>query len=120
MRNAVEAVNGEIFDALSGMDAEAQVKIPTVSASASRDAAGKIHISLVNTNPDNAATVSCEIAGDSVGSVTGRILTAPSMTSHNTFDAPHAVQPAPFTGASVSGSRVTVTLPPLSVVVLEL
>jgi len=27
VRNAVEAVNGEIFDALSGMDAEAQVKI---------------------------------------------------------------------------------------------
>src|SRR6202158_5712235 len=27
VRNAVEAVNGEIFDALGGMDAEAQVKI---------------------------------------------------------------------------------------------
>jgi enolase len=27
VRNAVEAVNGEIFDALSGMDAEAQVKL---------------------------------------------------------------------------------------------
>src|SRR5215472_9657120 len=27
VRNAVEAVNGEIFDALAGMDAEAQVKI---------------------------------------------------------------------------------------------
>src|SRR5262249_32684748 len=27
VRNAVEAVNGEIFDAVSGMDAEAQVKI---------------------------------------------------------------------------------------------
>src|SRR5215475_11612279 len=27
VRNAVEAVNGEIFDALSGMDAEAQLKI---------------------------------------------------------------------------------------------
>ena len=27
VRSAVEAVNGEIFDALSGMDAEAQVKI---------------------------------------------------------------------------------------------
>src|SRR5438105_9567628 len=27
VRNAVDAVNGEIFDALSGMDAEAQVKI---------------------------------------------------------------------------------------------
>jgi enolase len=30
VRNAVEAVNGEIFDALSGMDAEAQVKIDEV------------------------------------------------------------------------------------------
>src|SRR6201981_1017538 len=27
VRNAVEAVNGEIFDAISGMDAEAQIKI---------------------------------------------------------------------------------------------
>ena len=30
VRNAVEAVNGEIFDALSGMDAEAQVKIDDI------------------------------------------------------------------------------------------
>jgi enolase len=30
VRNAVEAVNGEIFDALSGMDAEAQVKIDEI------------------------------------------------------------------------------------------
>jgi alpha-N-arabinofuranosidase len=100
--------------------AESQAKIPTVSASASRDGAGKIHLSLVNTNPDSTVTVSCEIAGTSVGSVTGRILTAPSMTSHNTFDAPNVVQPEPFTGASGSGHSVSVTLPPLSVVILEL
>src|SRR5215472_11917662 len=30
VRNAVEAVNGEIFDALSGMDAEAQVRIDEI------------------------------------------------------------------------------------------
>ena len=30
VKNAVEAVNGEIFDALSGMDAEAQVKIDEI------------------------------------------------------------------------------------------
>jgi alpha-N-arabinofuranosidase len=100
--------------------AESPVKIPTVSASASRDAAGKIHVSLVNTNPDSAVTVSCDVAGASVGAVTGRILTAPSMTAHNTFDAPHLVEPAPFTGASVSGSRLSVVLPPLSIVVLEI
>jgi alpha-N-arabinofuranosidase len=100
--------------------ADSPVRIPNVSASASRDAAGKIHISLVNTNPDASATVACDVTGASVGSVSGRVLTAPSMTSHNTFDAPHAVEPAPFTGASLSGSHLTVTLPPLSVVMLEL
>jgi alpha-N-arabinofuranosidase len=36
-------------------------KIPTVSASASRDAAGRIHLSLVNTDPDSAATVACSV-----------------------------------------------------------
>jgi alpha-N-arabinofuranosidase len=96
------------------------VRIPNVSASASRDAAGKIHISLVNTNPDAAANVACDVSGANIGSVSGRVLTAPSMTSHNTFDAPHTVEPASFAGASVSGGHLTVTLPPLSVVVLEL
>jgi alpha-N-arabinofuranosidase len=74
----------------------------------------------VNTDPDGPVTVSCEVAGATVGSVTGRILTAPSMTSHNTFDAPHAIEPAPFTGASVAGGHLKVVLPALSVVVLEL
>jgi alpha-N-arabinofuranosidase len=96
------------------------VRIPNVSASASRDAAGKIHISLVNTNPDAAANLACDVSGAKIGSVSGRVLTAPSMTSHNTFDAPHTVEPASFAGASVSGGHLTVTLPPLSVVVLEL
>jgi alpha-N-arabinofuranosidase len=95
-------------------------KIPMVSASASRDASGRIHLSLVNTDPDGAATVSCALAGASFGAVTGRILTAPAMTAHNTFDSPHSVEPVPFSGATVSGDRVAVVLPPLSVVVLEL
>jgi alpha-N-arabinofuranosidase len=99
--------------------AQSLVKIPTVSASASRDAAGKVHLSLVNTDPDAAAAISCELEGAAAGPVTGRILTAASMTSHNTFDAPHTVEPAPFTGAVASAGGLRITLPPLSVVVLE-
>jgi alpha-L-arabinofuranosidase len=95
-------------------------KIPTVSASASRDDAGKIHISLVNTDPDSPATVACWIVGPAPAAVSGRILTAAAMTSHNTFDAPHAVEPAPFHGATLSGNQLSVALPPMSVVVLEL
>jgi alpha-N-arabinofuranosidase len=95
-------------------------RIPTVSASASRDTSGRIHISLVNTDPDGSVTVACTLAGAARAGVSGRVLTAPSMTSHNTFDAPALVEPKAFTGATLSGSRLSIVMPALSVVVLEL
>ncbi len=97
----------------------AREKIPVVSASASRDAQGKIHLSLTNTDPDGPVTVSCTITGATPAGVTGRLLTAPEMTSHNTFDAPHTVEPGSYTGSTLSGGKLSVVLPPLSVVVLE-
>jgi len=97
------------------------LKIPEVSASASRDSAGKIHLSLVNTNPDAAAVVECTLIGAEANAPTGRILTAPTFTAHNTFDAPHSVEPSPFTGATpLGGGRLHIVLPPLSVVILDL
>ncbi|WP_438481354.1 alpha-N-arabinofuranosidase [Oleiharenicola lentus] len=95
-------------------------KIPAVSASASRNAAGKIHLSLVNTNPTSPITVTCTLDGAATKTVTGRILTAPAMNSHNTFAAPEAVKPATFTGATLTGNALTITLPAKSVVVLAL
>jgi alpha-N-arabinofuranosidase len=52
--------------------------------------------------------------------VSGRVLTAPTMQAHNTFDAPSAVAPAPLRDFQVSGDVVTVTLPSKSVAVLEI
>lgn len=95
-------------------------RIPAVSASASRDTAGKIHLSLVNSNPHEALTVSCRLQGAAAKMVTGRVLTAPAMNACNTFDAPDAVHPAAFTGATLDGSMLTVALPAKSVVMLEL
>jgi alpha-N-arabinofuranosidase len=95
-------------------------KIPAVSASASRDSAGKVHLSLVNTDPNRSITVSCQLEGVAAKTVTGRVLTATTMSAHNTFDAPNAVQPVPFTGATLANSTLTVALPAKSVVVLEL
>jgi alpha-N-arabinofuranosidase len=95
-------------------------KIPAVSASASRDAAGRVHLSLVNTNPHGPMTVACTLQGVAPKSVTGRVLTAAAMTAHNTFAAPHAVEPQAFTGATLAGGQLTVVLPAMSVVVLEL
>jgi alpha-N-arabinofuranosidase len=95
-------------------------KIPAVSASASRDAAGKIHLSLVNTNPRQAITVACTIEGVAATAVAGRILTADAMTARNTFEAPHTVHPERFTGATLVGGKLQVALPAKSVVVLDL
>ena len=95
-------------------------KIPAASVSASRDAAGKIHVSLVNTKPTDAITVTCKLAGLTAKSVSGRVLSAPAIDSHNTFASPHVVEPKAFTGAKLAGDTLTVTLPAKSVVVLEL
>jgi alpha-N-arabinofuranosidase len=95
-------------------------KIPALSVSASRDAAGKIHLSLANADPKDPIALSCKLVGASSKSVSGRILTAPTFTAHNTFAAPNAVTPQNFDGAKLSGDGLTVTLPAKSVVVLEL
>ena len=52
--------------------------------------------------------------------MTGRMVTGPAMDSHNSFDQPDAVRPVAFTGAQANGSTLTATLPPMSVVVLDL
>jgi alpha-N-arabinofuranosidase len=94
--------------------------IPAVSASASRDKAGVMHVTMSNLDPNQARTVSVDVRGARVSGATGRILTGPAMNSYNSFEKPDVVKPAPFTGASVSGSTLTVKLPARSVVVLEL
>lgn len=94
--------------------------MPMVDATASRDAAGKTHLSLVNVDPHAAVMVSCELRGLAAKSVSGRILTAAEMDAHNTFEAPGAVAPQVFTGASLAEGKLTVMLPAKSVVVLEL
>jgi alpha-N-arabinofuranosidase len=95
-------------------------KIPALSASASRDKDGKVHVSFANCDPAKAITVACTLNGVTAQGVSGRVLTAPAFTSINTFAAPHTVEPAAFTGAKLDGAALSVTLPAKSVVVLEL
>jgi alpha-N-arabinofuranosidase len=94
--------------------------IPAVSASASRDQSGAIHVTMSNLDPNVTRTVTVDLQGATATNVTGRILSGDKMDAHNTFDRPDAVKPAPFAGARVVNSQLTVTLPAHSVVVLEL
>jgi alpha-N-arabinofuranosidase len=95
-------------------------KLPTLNASASKDKAGKIHISLCNLDPKNAAKLECELRGAQAKKVSGRVLTAPAINSYNTFENPDVVNPTVFNDVQIKKDKVTVTLPAKSVVVLEI
>ena len=98
----------------------ADKKIPSISASASIDKSGKIHISLANLNPNKEIIMTCPIIGDNFTKITGEVLTASEMTAFNSFEKPDVVKPSSFNGFKMSGGILTVTMPSKSVVVLEL
>ncbi len=95
-------------------------RIPAVSASASVDNEGKMHISLANLNPNKPVVLTCPIIGDTYKKITGEVLTADAISAHNTFEAAEKVKPAAFNGHTYKNGVLTVTMPAKSVVVLEL
>ena len=93
--------------------------VPMVSATASRDANGVIHISLSNVHLDEAQEIDINLEGLKVKNVTGEILTSKHITDHNTFENPNVVAPKAFNGAKINKGALKVTLPAKSIVVLE-
>lgn len=94
--------------------------IPAISASASIDKEGKVHISIANLNPNKEIMLDCPLIGETFKNVTGEVLTAKEMNAYNTFENTEAVKPASFNGYKLKDGILTVTMPPKSVVVLEL
>jgi alpha-L-arabinofuranosidase len=94
--------------------------LPALSASAVRDTAGTIHIGLVNTDPNRPIELLVNLPGQTTTTITGRIITAPVMDAHNTFDKPSTVAPAPFTGTRRVKDQLSITIPAKSVIMLDL
>ena len=95
-------------------------KLPAVSASASIDRFGKMHLSLTNIDHQKEHKAVIEIKGFNVKKATGRILTSKKIQDHNTFDRPNKVVPQSFDRFTLSGTNLAVAMPPHSVIVLEL
>ncbi len=94
--------------------------IPLVSATASKDASGVVHISISNVDADNAQTVTINLPGVNARTAAGEILTSPALNDHNTFENPEKVKPAPFKEARIERGVLKVTLPAASIVTLAL
>jgi alpha-N-arabinofuranosidase len=95
-------------------------KIPSISASASVDKEGKVHISLANLNPNKPVAVTCPVLGETYKKITGEVLTAAEMNSFNSFENGDVVKPLNFTGFTNKDGVLTINMPAKSVVVLEL
>jgi alpha-L-arabinofuranosidase len=93
------------------------VSVPAISASAARMGDGRIVLALVNASAHDDHLVDASAFGAS--KATGRILQGEEMDSHNTFDAPDRVHPAPYI---VTGTKddFILTIPARSVVVVTL
>jgi len=94
--------------------------VPALSVSASKDAKGAIHVSIVNMDPKNDVETSCKINGTIGKVVSGQILTAADIASYNTFEKPNEVVLAAFKGATLKGNVLGLKMPAKSVVTIEI
>ncbi|MCU4676555.1 alpha-N-arabinofuranosidase [Catenovulum sp. 2E275] len=96
------------------------VSVPNVSATASVDKNGQVHISLANLNPDEAVQLSLNLTGFEQKSIKGQLLTADKMDDFNSFDNPTKVKLQSFNQASWQNGKIIIELPAKSIVSLAL
>ncbi|MDE3057418.1 MAG: alpha-N-arabinofuranosidase [Bacteroidota bacterium] len=94
--------------------------LPAVNASASIDKDGKVHIALCNIDPRSSETVAVQFERFTGKKISGKILTANKMNDENTFDHPNQVIPKIFSDYKLASNSLTVNMPPMSVVMLDL
>lgn len=93
--------------------------LPAISASASKDKNGAIHISLVNVDAKNTNKIEIDIKDLGVKNFTGAILTSAKLQDYNSFENPNKIVPTIFKGFENKKGKLEITIPPFSVVVLE-
>lgn len=93
--------------------------ILALSASASQDKNGKIHLSIANLHPSRTQDVSCELKSAKGTEVTGTVITAETINAYNDFGKTEKVNIQPFNGARLKGGILSAAIPARSVVTFE-
>lgn len=93
--------------------------LPAISASASRDAAGKVHFSLVNIDAKKSHTIELDAAALNLSGLSGEVLSAATLQAYNDFQNPTRIKTENFKGANLKKGVISLEIPPFSVVVLE-
>lgn len=93
--------------------------LPALSASASEDANGNIHFSLVNIDASKEHIMEIDVEALGIKKVNGEVLQSANLQDYNSFENPNNVVPSDFKNYKLKKGKLTVTVPPFSVVVLE-
>ena len=89
-----------------------------VDVTASRNAEGRIHITLTNTSLKEDAEVTIDLNIDSKAKITGEILTSEDIHDYNKFDSPDTVKPEAFDDFKVKNGKLIVKMPAKSIIAL--
>ena len=93
--------------------------IPHIHHSASINENDVITITVCNLSHDKSADISSILLDYDIAGMSGKILTG-EINAHNTFDEPHEVAPSEFEDFSINKDGFSATIPPCSVVMLNL
>jgi alpha-N-arabinofuranosidase len=93
--------------------------LPALSASASKDKNGLVHISLVNIDSKKENKIEIDIKELGIKNVSGSLLASPKLQDFNSFDNPTKIQPTAFKGFEIKKGKLVITVPPFSVIMLE-
>lgn len=98
---------------------EKRDSVPTISCSAAKTQKGTYAIALSNTLLDKKQEVAIDLSGAKATGVTATVLTAKNVADYNDFEHPDVIKTAEFKGAKIKRGIITATLPPMSIVVME-
>jgi alpha-N-arabinofuranosidase len=93
--------------------------LPALNISASKNSSGVTNVSMVNVDSKKENKVEIDLNALGVKNVTAKILTSKTLQDYNSFDNPNKIQPTSYKGFEVTKGKLTVTIPPFSVIVLE-
>jgi alpha-N-arabinofuranosidase len=92
---------------------------PIIDVTASRNAEGKINMTLTNTSLDQKAEVTVDMPANGKTKISAEILTSENAQDYNDFDRPDTVKPAEFKDFKIKDGKLIVKMPPMSIIAVS-
>jgi len=90
-----------------------------ISASASKDKSGAVHISLVNIDAKKENKIAIDLTELGLKNFSGTILSSKKLQDYNSYEKPNNIKPTVYKTFKNNKGKLELTIPPFSVIILE-